>query len=93
MYRNYFYTEDYNSDSPGLGESNVRINEKKALAKYGSLLNMRESESAGPTPPLPEFDYSQQIGTPSSYNDILINKSLEFSYEPKSGGYESIIFL
>lgn len=88
MYRNYFYTEDYNSDSPGLGESNVRINEKKALAKYGSLLNMKES--VGPTPTLPEFDYSQQIGTPSSYNDILINKSLEFSYEPKSGGYESI---
>ena len=95
LHRNYFYTEDYIDDnSPELGDSNVRAKEKGALVKQGSALGLDISQrSLYPTDVTAENDISQQIGAPGAYNDITIDNTLSFTYEPPSGGYNSIKIL
>lgn len=95
LYRNYFYTEDYiDENSPELGDSNVRAQEKSALLKQGSALGLDISQSSlYPTDVIAENDISQQIGAPGAYNDITIDNALTFTYEPPSGGYNAIEIL
>lgn len=96
MTRNYFYNEDYNpglDSPPELPDGTVRTAEKKALKKYGSLLNLYSSEPSSDSPPsrvAEDVDASQQIGTPDTFNELVIDSPLRLTYEPKSGGYSSI---
>ena len=99
MTRNYFYNEDYNpglDSPPELPDGTVKTAEKKALKKYGSLLNLYSSEPSSDSPPsrvAEDVDASQQIGTPDTFNELVIDSPLRLTYEPKSGGYSSILIV
>ena len=96
MTRNYFYNDSFPvDDSPYITslDGQVKTTEKTSLKKYGSLLNLYHSEPAGDSPPIVdpiEKDISQQIGTAESHNNVVIDDILRLTYEPKSGGYNSI---
>ena len=96
MVRNYFYNDNFPiDDSPYITslDGQVRTSEKTSLKKYGSLLNLYQSESEGDSPANPltaAEDISQQIGTAESHNNIAIDGFVRLTYEPSSGGYDSI---
>ena len=87
--RTYFHTEDYVEPTID-NSSTVRKKENQALIKYGSFLNLDISEPNFSPEISEEEDISNQIGAPSTYNDIIFQNKLSLTYEAQSGGYDSV---